>query len=105
MLAPTVKETALGTAEVREVFSITKVGKIAGCMVTEGVIRRGAKMRLLRDSVVIHQGSIGTLRRFKDEAREVKEGFECGIGVENYQDVQTGDIIECFELEEIARSI
>ena len=105
MLAPTVKETALGAAEVREVFSITKVGKIAGCMVTEGLIRRGAKMRLLRDSVVIHQGTIGTLRRFKDEAREVKEGFECGIGVENYQDVQTGDIIECFELEEIARSI
>ncbi len=105
MLAPTVKEIALGAAAVREVFSITKVGKIAGCMVTEGLIRRGARMRLLRDSVVIHQGTIGTLRRFKDEAREVKEGFECGIGVENYQDVQTGDIIECFELEEIARSI
>jgi translation initiation factor IF-2 len=105
MLAPTVKEKALGAAEVREVFSITKVGKIAGCMVTEGVVRRGAKIRLLRDSVVIFQGSIGTLRRFKDEVKEVKEGFECGIGIENYQDIQNGDVIECYELEEVARSI
>ena len=105
MLSPTVNEKALGAAEVREVFAITKVGKIAGCMVTEGVVRRNAKMRLLRDSVVIHQGSIGTLRRFKDEVREVKEGFECGIGVENYQDIQVGDVIECYELEEVARTI
>jgi len=105
MLAPTVKERTLGSAEVREVFAVTKVGKIAGCMVTEGVVRRGAKLRLLRDSVVVFQGTIGTLRRFKDEVREVKEGFECGIGIENYQDIQTGDVIECYELEEIARSI
>ena len=105
MLAPAVSEKALGAAEVREVFSVTKVGKIAGCMVTEGVVRRGAKIRLLRDSVVVFQGSIGTLRRFKDEVKEVKEGFECGIGIENYQDIQTGDVIECYELEEVARSI
>jgi translation initiation factor IF-2 len=105
MLAPTVKERALGAAEVREVFGITKVGKIAGCMVTEGVVRRGAKIRLLRDSVVVFEGTVGTLRRFKDEVKEVKEGFECGIGIENYQDIQTGDVIECYELEEIARSI
>ncbi len=105
MLSPTIKETALGSAEVREVFTITKVGKIAGCMVTEGVVRRGAKMRLLRDSVVVFEGSIGTVRRFKDEVKEVKEGFECGIGIENYQDIQQGDVIECFELQEIARTI
>ena len=105
MLAPTVKETTLGSAEVREVFGVSKVGKVAGCMVTDGVVRRGAKMRLLRDSVVVHEGTIGTLRRFKDEVKEVKGGFECGIGIENYQDIQTGDVIECYELEEIARSI
>ncbi len=105
MLAPTIKETALGSAEVREVFAVSKVGKVAGCMVTDGVVRRSAKMRLLRDSVVIHEGTIGTLRRFKDEVKEVKEGFECGIGIENYQDIQKGDVIECYELQEIARSI
>ena len=105
MLAPTVKETTLGSAEVREVFGVSKVGKVAGCMVTDGVVRRGAKMRLLRDSVVVHEGTIGTLRRFKDEVKEVKGGFECGIGIENYQDLQKGDVIECYELQEIARSI
>ncbi|MGB8274156.1 MAG: translation initiation factor IF-2, partial [Alphaproteobacteria bacterium] len=105
MLAPTIKERPLGTAEVREVFAITKVGKVAGCKVTEGLIRRGAKVRLLRDSVVIFQGTIGTLRRFKDEVKEVKEGFECGLAIENYQDVQAGDVIECYELEEVARTI
>jgi translation initiation factor IF-2 len=105
MLAPTIKERPLGTAEVREVFAITKVGKVAGCKVTEGLVRRGAKVRLLRDSVVIFEGVIGTLRRFKEEAREVKEGFECGLAIENYQDVQVGDVIECYELEEVARTI
>jgi translation initiation factor IF-2 len=105
LLAPTIRERLLGNASIREVFSITRVGKVAGCMVTEGTVRRGAKVRLLRDNVVIHEGSLKTLKRFKDEVREVREGYECGMAFENYQDVQTGDVIECFEIEEVARTL
>jgi translation initiation factor IF-2 len=105
MLSPDLKEEFLGNAVVREVFNITKVGKIAGCMVTEGNIRRGAKVRLLRDNVVIHEGSLKTLRRFKDEVREAREGYECGAGFENYNDLQVGDLIECFEIKEVARTL
>ncbi len=105
MLAPSLRERFLGYAEIREIFDITKVGKIAGCMVTEGVVKRGAKVRLLRDNVVIHEGALKTLKRFKDEVREVKEGFECGMAFENYQDIQRGDQIECFEIEEVAREL
>jgi translation initiation factor IF-2 len=105
MLSPTLRERFLGNAAIREVFNITRVGKVAGCMVTEGVVRRGAKVRLLRDNVVIHEGSLKTLKRFKDEVREVREGYECGMAFENYQDVQSGDVIECFEVEEIARAL
>jgi translation initiation factor IF-2 len=105
MLAPSLRERFLGYAEIREVFEITKVGKIAGCMVTEGVVKRGAKVRLLRDNVVIHEGSLKTLKRFKDEVREVKEGFECGMAFENYHDIQRGDQIECFEIEEVSREL
>jgi translation initiation factor IF-2 len=105
LLAPTLRERFLGNAEIREVFNITKVGKVAGCMVTEGVVRRGAKVRLLRDNVVIHEGSLKTLKRFKDEVREVREGFECGMAFENYHDIQAGDVIECFEMEEVARAL
>ncbi|MCZ6743158.1 MAG: translation initiation factor IF-2 [Alphaproteobacteria bacterium] len=105
MLSPTIKESLLGNAEIREVFSVTKVGKVAGCMVTEGLVKRGAKVRLLRDSIVIHEGSLKSLKRFKDEVREVKEGFECGMAFENYQDIQAADVIECFEIEEIARTL
>jgi translation initiation factor IF-2 len=105
MLAPTLRERFLGYAEIREVFDITKVGKIAGCMVTEGVVKRGAKVRLLRDNVVIHEGVLKTLRRFKDEVREVKEGFECGMAFENYHDIQRGDQIECFDIEEVSRAL
>ncbi len=105
MLAPTLRENFLGNAEIREVFNITKVGKVAGCMVVEGTVKRGAKVRLLRDNVVIHEGSLKTLKRFKDEVREVKEGFECGMAFENYDNMQKGDIIECFEVEEIARAL
>ena len=105
MLSPTLRERFLGYAEIREVFEITKVGKIAGCMVTEGVVKRGAKVRLLRDNVVIHEGALKTLKRFKDEVREVKEGFECGMAFENYQDIQKGDQIECFEIEEVSREL
>jgi translation initiation factor IF-2 len=105
MLSPTLKENLLGYAEIREVFSVTKAGKIAGCMITEGTVRRGAKVRLLRDQVVIYEGNLAQLKRFKEDAREVKEGFECGMALENYQDIQAGDMIECFEVEEIARQL
>ncbi len=105
MLAPQMREKFLGNAEIREVFTVTKAGKVAGCMVTEGTVKRGARVRLLRDNVVIHEGTLKTLRRFKDEVREVKEGFECGMAFENYQDIQVGDVIECFEVEEVARAL
>jgi translation initiation factor IF-2 len=105
MLAPTLKEKFLGNAEIREVFDVTKSGKVAGCMVTEGEVRRGAKVRLLRDNVVIHTGTLKTLRRFKDEVREVQQGYECGMAFENYQDIRKGDIIECFDVEEVARAL
>jgi translation initiation factor IF-2 len=105
MLAPTLRELFLGNAEIREVFQITKSGKVAGCMVTEGIVKRGAKVRLLRDNVVIHEGSLKTLKRFKDEVREVKEGFECGMAFENYENIMKGDIIECFEMESVARTL
>lgn len=105
LLSPTLKENFLGNAQIRQVFNITKAGKIAGCYVTEGIVKRGAKVRLLRDNVVIHEGSLKTLKRIKDEVKEVKEGFECGMAFENYQDIREGDIIECFEIESIARQL
>ena len=105
MLAPTRRERFLGYAEIREVFNVTKVGKVAGCMITEGVVRRGAKVRLLRDDVVIHDGALKTLRRFKEEVKEVKEGYECGVAFENYGDIQIGDRVECYEIEEVAREL
>jgi translation initiation factor IF-2 len=105
MLAPSLRENFLGNAEIREVFNITKFGKVAGCMVVEGTVKRGAKVRLLRDNVVIHEGSLKTLKRFKDEVREVKEGFECGMAFENYENIEKGDLIECFEIEEVARAL
>jgi len=105
MLAPELKEEFLGYAEIRQVFNITKVGKVAGCMVTDGVIKRGCKVRLLRDNVVIHEGTLKTLKRFKDEVREVREGYECGMAFENYDDIREGDQIECFELKEVARTL
>jgi translation initiation factor IF-2 len=105
MLSPEQAEKFLGYAEIREIFDITKVGKVAGCMVTDGLVKRGAKVRLLRDNVVIHDGTLKTLRRFKEEVREVKEGYECGMAFENYQDIQVGDQIECYEIEEKAREL
>lgn len=102
-LAPEVRENFLGYAEIREVFNITKVGKIGGCMVTEGMVKRGAKVRLLRDNVVIHEGALKQLKRFKDDVREVQHGYECGMSFENYDDIRDGDFIECFEIEEVAR--
>ena len=105
LMAPSLQESFLGHAEIREVFTITKVGKVAGCRVTDGVVRRGAKVRLLRDDVVIHEGSLSTLKRFKDEVREVQAGYECGMAFENYQDIQVGDVIECFEIREVAAKL
>jgi len=105
MLSPTIREEFLGNAEILEVFHISKVGHIAGCRVTEGMVRRGAKVRLIRDDVVIHEGSLKTLKRFKDEVKEVVSGQECGMAFEKYEDLRAGDIIECFETEEIARTL
>ena len=105
LLAPEMREKFLGNAEVLEVFAISKVGKVAGCRVTEGVVRRGAKVRLIRDNVVIHEGELSTLKRFKDEAREVLAGQECGMSFANYQDLQKGDVIECYEVETVKRAL
>jgi translation initiation factor IF-2 len=105
MLSPKVRENFLGYAEIREVFDITKVGKVAGCRVTEGLVKRGNKVRLLRDNVVVHEGTLKTLRRFKEEVREVAAGFECGMAFENYSDIKVGDQIECFEMVQEARTL
>lgn len=105
MLSPTRKETFLGNAEIREVFGVSKIGKVAGCLVTDGTIRSGAGVRLLRDDVVIHEGKLATLKHFKDDVREVRSGQECGMSIENYQDVKVGDVIEAFEVEEVARTL
>ena len=105
MLAPERVEDIVGIADVREVFRSPKFGQVAGCMVTEGVIKRGCNVRLLRDNVVVHKGSLKTLKRFKDEVKEVREGFECGMAFENYSDIQEKDVIECFELREVARTL
>jgi translation initiation factor IF-2 len=105
LLAPTVRETFLGNAEILEVFTISKVGKVAGCRVTEGKVERGAQVRLIRDNVVIHEGKLSTLKRFKDEVREVVAGQECGMAFEGYQDMRQGDVIECFEVEHVQRTL
>ena len=105
MLAPERRENQLGLVEIREVYKISKVGTVAGCMVTEGLVRRNAKVRLLRDNVVIHTGELDSLKRFKDDAREVKSGFECGLSLKSYDDVKIGDTLEVFEVVEVARSL
>jgi translation initiation factor IF-2 len=105
MLPPKITETLLGYAEILQVFSVSKVGKVAGCMVTEGKVRSGAKVRLIRDDIVIHEGELSQLKRFKNDAKEVKEGTECGLALANYQDVQAGDKIECFETKEVDREL
>ncbi len=105
MLTPETREKFLGNAEILEVFNISKVGKVAGCKITEGVMRRGSKVRLIRDNVVIHEGELSTLKRFKDEVKEVQNGQECGMAFTNYQDMQKGDVIECFDVEIIQRAL
>jgi len=104
-LAPELRETFLGNAKILEVFNITKVGKVAGCQVTEGQVQRGAKVRLIRDNVVVHEGTLSTLKRFKDEVKEVQVGQECGMAFEGYQDMRVGDVIECFRVEKIQRKL
>jgi len=105
MLAPEKKEVALGLVEIRQVFKVSRLGNIAGCMVLEGLIRRGARIRLLRENVVIWEGELDSLKRFKDDAKEVKEGFECGLTLKGYDDIQEGDQLEVFEIQEIARTL
>jgi translation initiation factor IF-2 len=105
MLAPTLRETMLGNAAIQEIFTISKVGQVAGCRVTDGVVQRGAHVRLIRDNVVVHEGKLSTLKRFKDEVAVVQAGQECGMAFENYQDMRKGDVIECYNVEEIRRTL
>jgi translation initiation factor IF-2 len=105
MLSPEEKETELGTAEVRALFRVPRIGVVAGSYVTRGTIARNARARVVRDGVVVYDSRIGSLRRFKDDVREVAEGFECGIGIENFNDVHEGDLIEAYEVREVAREL
>jgi len=105
MLAPERKESILGVVEVRNVFKISKVGTVAGCMVADGVVRRASSVRVVRGGVVVHTGELDSLKRFKDDVREVKAGFECGLSLKNYNDVQVGDQLEVFEVVEVARTL
>jgi translation initiation factor IF-2 len=105
LLPPTLRETMLGNAQILEIFKVSKVGNIAGCKVTDGTVERGANVRLIRDNVVIHEGKLSQLKRFKDDVREVGAGMECGMAFENYQDMRQGDVIECYRVEQIQRSL
>ena len=105
MLTPDKKEEVIGTAEIRQVFKVSKIGSIAGCMVTAGLVRRSARLRLLRENVVVFTGELESLKRFKDDAREVKEGFECGLNIKGYNDIAEGDVLEFFEIKEVARTL
>jgi translation initiation factor IF-2 len=105
LLAPEEQEATLGEAEVRATFRVPRMGVVAGCYVTRGTLSRGARVRLVRDGTVVYDGRIGSLRRFKDDVREVAEGFECGVGLENFQDVKEGDVLEAYEVREVARSL
>jgi translation initiation factor IF-2 len=105
LLSPEIKEVVLGLVEIRTVFKISKVGAVAGCFVLDGVIKRGSSIRLLRDGVVIFTGELDSLKRFKDDVKEVKSGFECGLSVKNFDDIKEGDQIEAFETTEVARTL
>ena len=105
MLSPERKESQIGLVEVREVYKISKVGTVAGCYVLEGVVRRGAKVRLLRDSIVVFDGELDSLKRFKDDVREVKAGFECGLSLRNYNEIEKGDQLEVYEIVEVSRTL
>ena len=103
LLGPEVREVPIGQAEVRATFRVPRIGVVAGCMVLDGTMRRNARARLVRDGTVVYESRIASLRRFKDDVREVASGFECGIGLEGYQDVKEGDLIQAFEVQEVAR--
>ena len=105
MLAPEKREQALGLVEIRQVFIVSKVGAIAGCYVLEGQVKRGASVRLLRDNVIIWTGELDSLKRFKDDVKEVKAGFECGLSLKNFNDIKEGDQLEVFEVTEVARTL
>jgi translation initiation factor IF-2 len=105
MLSPDIEEKITGTAEIRETFNITKIGTIAGCFVTDGIIKRNSKVRVIRDGIVVHTGGLGSLKRFKDDVKEVKSNYECGLNLEKYNDIHEGDIIEAFEEVEVARKL
>ena len=105
LLSPELRENTIGTAEVRNLFKVPKIGVIAGCHITSGKIRRNADVRIVRDSVGIYKGKISSLKRFKEDAREVEEGFECGLGIENYNDLKVGDVIEAYEIIELAKTL
>ena len=105
MLAPEKKEEIIGLVEIREIFSVSKVGNIAGCMVLDGIVKRDAQVRLLRNNVVAWTGQLDSLRRFKDDVKEVKSGFDCGLTLRNNNDIQVGDQLEVFEIKEVARTL
>jgi Translation initiation factor 2 (IF-2; GTPase) len=105
MLAPEQKESAIGMVEIREVYRISKVGAVAGCYVQDGVIRRNARVRVLRNDVVIHTGELDSLKRFKDDVKEVKSNFECGLSLKNFNEIEVGDLLEVFEVVEVARTL
>jgi translation initiation factor IF-2 len=105
MLSPDIEEKILGSAEIRETFDITKVGTIAGCYVMDGIIKRSSKIRVIRDGIVVHTGTLGSLKRFKDDVREVKNNYECGLNIDKFNDIKIGDIVEAFEEVEVARKL
>jgi len=105
LLAPEEKEVVLGHADVRQVFRVSRMGNIAGCFVSDGVMRRNARVRLIRNGVVIHEGRMQSMRHLQDDASEMREGFECGIKIDGFDDIKEGDVIECFTIEKIARKI
>jgi translation initiation factor IF-2 len=105
LLSPEEREVLLGSAEVRQIFKVPRVGTVAGCMVTNGEIQRRGRVRIIRDGVQVYEGELGSLKRFKDDVREVREGFECGLNISNFNDVKVGDVIECYRVEEVARTL
>ena len=105
MLSPEEKEQITGTVEIRQVITVSKVGNIAGCMVTDGVVKRDSKVRVIRNNVVIHTGELSSLKRFKDDVKEVRMGFECGLMIKNFNEIMEGDQLECFDMIEVARTL
>jgi len=103
MLEPTFKEEVTGHAEIRQTFKVSGVGTIAGCYVTDGVINRNSQVRIVRDGIVVHEGALASLKRFKDDAKEVNSGYECGLSIERFNDIKEGDVVECFQMVEVKR--